>query len=81
MEAPKSLRLETAASFPGTSEKQEMWEVTVGPLEDKPGSSPHSCVATEEFQCSDEHQPWQRCDSFTHSFPGSANSGLQHLTE
>lgn len=32
MEAPKSLFLETIASFPGMLEKQEMWEVTVDPL-------------------------------------------------
>lgn len=49
MEAPKSLCLETTASFPGTLEKQEMWEVTAGPLEEKPGSSPHSSVAAEQF--------------------------------
>lgn len=50
MEAPNSLCLETAASFPGTLEKQEMWEVTVGAPEEKPGSSPHSCGAAEQFQ-------------------------------
>lgn len=58
VEAPGSLCLETTASFPGTPEKQEMWEVTVRPLEEKPGSSPHSCVAAEQFQCPGKHQPW-----------------------
>lgn len=40
MEAPNSLCLETAASFPGTLEKQEMWEVPAGALEESLAAPP-----------------------------------------